>query len=163
MDADSVSLSVGDHDERVLHLINGDGHIRLHNPTQQLFAFIILQGDDDCSIAPSTGAVAPGENIRLAVKCDAGSAVHATVVLLTRPIALQQVAQLEFTECELFEPQALAPIFSSCGRITLTFHVDVQPENSVLPTIETELGTRVSSPICLVAAHTCTLRISNSR
>ena len=162
--ANASTVRVGVKDTHALRLYNGEASLYLTNPTEQLYAFLVVQRDEIFSITPSTGAVAPGENVELALRYEGTAAVDTPTILLSRPITSHQKLQLDLEDCDLFEMRAMATVFASCGRIELLPEAVSEPaDEPSLPMASIELGSRPTTSFHLQPAPACELRMINPR
>ena len=162
--ANASTVRVGVKDTHALRLYNGEASLCLINPTEQLYAFLVLQSDDLICITPSIGAVAPGENVALAMKFEGTATVDTPIILLSRPITSHQKLQLELEDCDIFEMRAMAPVFASCGRIELLPEaVPASADEPSLLMASIELGSRPTTSFHLQPAPACELRMINPR
>ena len=158
-----AAFRVGVRDRSALHFCEGEVSVRLENPTEQLYAFLVLQSDDQTTEMPLAGAVAPGESIEIVIKNKGGATAEAPAILLNRPIALHEAVQIDSAACDLFDARAMASLFASSGRIEL-YPIESKPEEQApLPMGSIELGAYPPDSLRIVAAPSCDLRFTNPR
>ena len=158
-----AAFRVGVRDRSALHFCEGEASVRLENPTEQLYAFLVLQSDDQTTVIPLAGAVAPGGSIEIVIKNKGGATAEAPAILLNRPIALHEAVQIDSAACDLFDARAMASLFASSGRIEL-YPIESKPEEQApLPMASIELGAYPPESLRIVAAPSCDLRITNPR
>ena len=158
-----ASFRVGVRDRSALHFCEGEAYVRLENPTEQLYAFLVLPSDGQTTVMPSAGAVAPGESIEIVFENKGGTTAEARAILLNRPIALQQAAQIDSAACDLFGETPMASVYASSGRIELYPEESRPEEQAPLPMGSIELGAYPPDSVRVVAAPSCDLRFTNPR
>lgn len=158
-----AAIRVGVRDRSALHFCEGEASVRLENPTEQLYAFLVLQSDDQTTVIPLAGTVAPGGSIEIVIKNKGGATAEAPAILLNRPIALHEAVQIDSAACDLFDARAMASLFASSGRIELYPEESKPEEQAPLPMGIIELGAYPPESLRIVAAPSCDLRITNPR